>query len=94
MVVDEAQALVNELTDFFLCGKATKQRTAFSAVLKGVVNILEVIGTKTGYPLVARTWMQIEHIKEAPPGSIIAKRPHTLRANRRTIFQMVKRPHL
>lgn len=89
MVVDEAQALANKLTDFFLCGKVAKQRTAFSAVLKGMVNALEIIGTETGYPLVAGTGMQIEHIKEASD-SITAKRPHTLRENRRTIFQTFK----
>ncbi|CAB9502644.1 expressed unknown protein [Seminavis robusta] len=72
MVVDEAQALLKKLGNYFLSSDGTKDRFAFSAVIKAMATVPRMNGFDTGFPLVAGTGMSIDGIREASE-SIMAK---------------------
>ena len=89
MVVDEAQHLTKELSNFFLSADGKRERFAFSAVLQGMAQIPGLLGSDDGLPLVAGTGMSIDDMRDAAD-SIMAKAPLNLGENRTIIFKNFK----
>jgi len=85
VVVDEAQVLLDNLQCFFMCSKGKSNRSAFSAVLKGIANAAES-ARDCGFPLVCGTGLSIDDLKEQS-SSVTGKRPLSLSANRENVFK-------